>query len=131
MVAAHGEAVVARDEMVGDIDGPCGAAHGVPAEGVPVDAQCGEGAYTFELQEISLAVLFVNGQLPLIDCRAVQVAVLHLTVAVVVVPVVGQRNVEVFSAASSCSVEQCSAPSLVEHRYSALALGLYVGEVQM
>ena len=55
-----------------------------------VEGDGGIGAYTFELQEITLALLWLGYEGLLIDGRAMKVTMTHLTIGIVVVEVMGK-----------------------------------------
>ena len=55
-----------------------------------VEGDGGIGAHTFELQEITLALLWLGCEGLLIDGRAMKVTMTHLAIAIIVVEIMGK-----------------------------------------
>ena len=68
------------------------APHGMTTQGLAVERDCGIGADTLKVQESALARERSDLETLLVMRRAVQVAVQELTVAVVVVPIMGHGD---------------------------------------
>ena len=113
--------------MVGHVECPDGTTHQFFGVLMAVEDDLSISAYTLELQEVATTVTLLGGEHLIIYSLAVQVAVTQLTIAVVVVEVMGEVDLR----RNGIATNDRSRPIVVERDDGAAAFTLGGGEVHL
>ena len=92
MVYVDLQLVLSVLHAIGNVKGPYGAAHQFLGILMTVEDDGGIGSHTVKLQEVAFAILLLHVEGLVVGRLSVQVAMTQLTVAVVVVEVMGNVN---------------------------------------